>query len=741
MKNRGLLTIVLLCALTVGLGCLSFFGIGPNHILGVGNINLGLDLRGGVTILYEADIDNPTSEDMNAANNLMRRRLDERNYTEATTGREGTRQIRVNIPGVEDPERAVAEIGATALLTFTDEEGNVLLTGADVARARTQMDTGPTGGGRIVVGLEFNAEGSRLFEQATRDNLGRPILIYMDDQLVSSPVVQSIISGGSAQIDGGIGGFSREEADNLANTINQGSLPFGLTVASMNSVGAQLGADALTTSVIAGIIGIILMIIALFVVYKISGFAANIALLSYTFLMLLVVSAFQITLTLPGIAGIILSVGMAIDANVIIFERIREEIATGRTLRSAVNSGFKRAFPAVVDCNITTLMAAAALFWQGTGPIQGFAITLGLGILVSMFSALVLTRILINALVSMGLRNPKWYGAPDPISEEDENQTAPFQLKVIEWRKYYLILSAVVLIAGVGSMLFNASQGRGFFNLDVEFSGGTSFQIDIGQPFNNTDLADIVYEVTGQTSPQIQSIGGEDHAMIRMHSIDADTRVALMEAISARYNLTTDAFTYADVSPTVSADMQRAAVWAVLIACLLMLVYITYRFKDIRMGASTVMTLLHDAFMTIAVFAILRIPLSYAFIAVLLTIMGYSINATIVIFDRLRENRNLVRVDNATLVNTSVSQTLRRSVLTSATTLLMVLSLFIVGVPAIRDFALPIMIGLFFGTYSSVFLSGSFWYMLSGGDNAPDPTPITSKISKKNKKGKFAASN
>ena len=720
MKNRGILTIVLLCALPAALGLISIFGIGPGQILGVGNISLGLDLRGGVTILYEADTPNPSAEDMNAANNLLRRRLDERGYTEATTGREGLRQIRVNIPGVEDPERAVAEIGRTALLTFVDNEGNVLLTGSHVARARTQVDGGQTGAGQIVVGLDFTSEGARLFEQATRDNLGQPIHIFMDDQLISSPTVQSVIMGGSGQITGGgMGGFSREEADDLSSTINSGALPFGLTVISMNSVGAQLGADALDTSIIAGIIGVILMMVSLLIVYKISGLAASIALLTYSFLMLVVISGFGITLTLPGMAGIILSIGMALDANVIIFERIREEIATGRTLRSALNAGFKRAFPAVLDCNITTLMAAGALFWQGTGPIQGFAITLGLGIVVSMFSALVLTRLFITSLVVIGLRNPKWFGAPAPEVEKKAADRLPgFQLKVIEWRKRYLVFSAVILLAGLGSMLFNFSQGRGLFNLDVEFSGGTSFQIDMGQPFENADIAAIVYEVTGQPSPQVQSIGGENQAMIRMHSIDGDTRTVLIEVLSARYNLAHEAFTYADVSPTVSADMQRAAVWAVAIACLLMLIYITYRFKDVRMGASTVMTLLHDAFMTIAVFAILRISLNYAFIAVLLTIMGYSINATIVIFDRLRENRALLRVNNAELVNISVTQSLRRSVLTSATTLLIVLALYIVGVPSIRDFALPIMIGLLFGTYSSVFLSGSFWYMLSGEKGA-----------------------
>ncbi|MCL2398856.1 MAG: protein translocase subunit SecD [Defluviitaleaceae bacterium] len=728
MKSKGTLTFALLCAVALGLGILSYFGIGAQQHLGIGNISLGLDLRGGVTILYEADIPNPSAEDMNDANNLLRRRLDERNYTEATTGREGQRQIRVNIPGVEDPERAVAEIGRTALLTFRNEAGEILLTGAEVARARTQVDAGQTGAGRIVVGLDFTAEGARNFEQATRENLGRPILIYMDDHMISAPTVQSVITGGSAQIDGGMMGFTREEADDLSNTINAGALPFGLTVVSMNSIGAQLGADALETSIIAGIIGLVLMIVSLLIVYKISGLAASIALITYAFLMLIVISGFGITLTLPGMAGIILSIGMALDANVIIFERIREEIATGRTLRSALKVGFKRAFPAVLDCNITTLMAAGALFWQGTGPIQGFAITLGLGIIISMFSALVLTRILIESLVGMGLKNPKWFGAPVP--SEEENQKPAFQLKVIEWRKRYLIISGVILLAGVGSMLFNFSQGRGLFNLDVEFSGGTSFQIDMGQPFVNADIAAIVYQITGQPSPQVQSIGGDNQAMIRMHSIDGETRTALMDAIIARWpHLTSEAFTYADVSPTVSADMQRAAVWAVIVACVLMLIYITYRFKDVRMGASTVMTLLHDALMTIAVFAILRIPLNYAFIAVLLTIMGYSINATIVIFDRLRENKGRMRVDSATLVNISVSQTLRRSILTSATTLLMVISLFILGVPTIRDFALPIMIGLLFGTYSSVFLSGSFWYMLGKSSNEVADKKITKKAS------------
>ena len=731
MKNKGGLTLGLLCLVMVGLMALSLIGLGNGQLLGVGNIRLGLDLRGGVTILYEADVPSPSAEDMNAANSLLRRRLDARGYTEATTGREGARQIRVNIPGVGDPEQAVREIGATARLTFRDEAGNILLTGAEVSRATTGIDGGPAGGGRLVVNLEFNSLGAQQFADATRANIGRTIRIYMDEELVSNPVVNETILGGQAQISGGPGGFTRQEADALASAIQQGSLPFGLTVVSMNNIGAQLGADALESSIIAGIIGIVLVIISMFAVYKVSGLAINIALMIYASLLLIIISAFQITLTLPGIAGIILSVGMAVDANVIIFERIREEIATGRTLRSAINAGFKRALATVLDCNITTLIAAGTLFWQGTGPIQGFALTLGLGIIISMFSALVLTRWLLVSLMKVGLRNPKWYGIMPAEEGSPDNPTGIITpkklLPVVQFRRRYVMVSGLVLLLGLGSMVFHATQGNGLFNLDVEFAGGTSFQVDMGQPFNTEDVAAIVTEITGQPSPTVHNIIGEQQVMIRMHSIDAETRTALMQALSDRYNLGPEAFTYSDVSPTVSADMQRAAAWAVAVASVLMLIYITYRFRDVRMGVSTILVQLHDAGMTIAVFAILRIPLSYSFIAVLLTIIGYSINATIVIFDRVRENKARLRVDNAELVNISVTQTLRRSVIAAASTLAAVVAMFILGVPSIRDFTLPIIIGLIVGTYSSVFLAGSLWYTLSGGEKANADAPLKKK--------------
>jgi SecD/SecF fusion protein len=409
-----------------------------------------------------------------------------------------------------------------------------------------------------------------------------------------------------------------------------------------------------------------------------------------------------------------------VDANVVIFERIREEILTGRTLRSALNAGFKRAFPAIVDCNITTLIAAGVLFWQGTGPIQGFAITLAIGIVVSMFSALVLTKWMLISLVDMGLKNPKHYGVGHvPVkTEENEALHTARVWNIVKWRRYYMAGSVAVMAVAVGLSLFHHFRGDGLFNMDVEFSGGTSFQITMGQPFENDALRAIVTEVTGQTSPQVNraedTITGEISAMLKMHSLDTETRNRLINRIAAEYGLSVETdFSYADVDPTVSADMQRSAIIAVGLASILMMVYITLRFKDLRMGASTVLTLLHDALLTVAVYAILRIPLSYAFIAVLLTIMGY----TIVIFDRIRENKAKTRAgqnfDLRQGVDISITQNLRRAVLTSGTTLLAVLCLYGFGVSAIKDFTLPIIIGLFFGTYSSVFLSGPLWYMMN----------------------------
>ncbi|MDR1913780.1 MAG: protein translocase subunit SecF [Clostridiales bacterium] len=287
-------------------------------------------------------------------------------------------------------------------------------------------------------------------------------------------------------------------------------------------------------------------------------------------------------------------------------------------------------------------------------------------------------------------------------------------IKIVENRRTFIIVSIAAILIGVIVMIVNQVSGRGAFNYDVEFSGGTSFTIDIGQEFSNDDIITIVREATGQEAPQVQRVTGATQVMLRMRSIDKETRESLIQTISEKYSLTNDAFTYSDISATVSEDMQRSAVLAVVVSCAAMLVYVSIRFRDIRMGSAAILALLHDALVMIAFYAILRIPLNYSFIAAVLTILGYSINSTIVIFDRIRENRGIMRrVDFAELVNTSVNQTMRRSIFTSCTVFLVVLVLYILGVSSIKEFSLPIMIGVIAGAYSSIFLSGSFWYMFN----------------------------
>jgi len=718
MKGKSSLKLTAILLVMAGLIAVVVFGIGSQQHLGLVNIRQGLDLQGGVSILYEADIPSPSSEDMAAANDLLRNRLDSRGYTEATTAQEGARQIRVDIPGVENAEEAVAQIGATAMLAFTDEIGNVLLTGAHVSRASAAVQQTGHGVPEVVVNLEFNSEGTRLFADATRNNLGRPIMIWMDDEMISSPIVNSVISDGTAVITGN---FTSETANLLATQIRQGSLPFGLTVESMNLVGARLGADALRTSVIAGIVGIILLLLFLLFFYRTLGIAADLALILDGTLFLLIISGLGITMSLPGIAGLILSIGMATDANIVIFERIREEVASGKTLRAAMRTGYRRALPAILDSNITTLIAGIVLFWMGTGPIMGFAQMLIIGIILSMFTSLVVGRIVVGCLVDMGVIKPSHIlnqKQKDALEAANGREVEPdvTEYPIVQNRKKYFVISAAIVAIGIAFAVIHHVNGNGFFDLDVEFSGGTSFTIDIGQPFQNSEIEDIVRNVTGESAPQVQAILGTDEVLIRTTQVDPAIRVALVDAFTERFSLTIDAFTYSDVSPAVSAAMRRSALLAIVLASVGMLVYISLRFRDVRKGASAVFAQLHDAVIVLCVYMIFRVPLNYAFIAVMLTTIGYSINATIIIFDRIRENRvRMPKVGDESLINVSVTQTLRRTLFSTLSSFMVVLVLWIIGVPAIREFTLPIMVGLLFGAYSSVFLSGSAWYMLKRG--------------------------
>lgn len=417
MKAKNALILIALFVIAVGLMALSYFGIGQNKKLSYHDIKRGLDLSGGVYIAYDAyksetgedetvtkNEYTPTAEEMDSALAIIRRRLDNKGWTEAEVSKEGTRRIRVEIPGVADAETAINELGQTAQLSFCDETGNVLVEGKNVSDASAVVDSQT---GQYVISLRFNDEGSNQFFEATQNNVGKRIVIVMDDTVLSAPTVNQAISGGNAQITGQ---FTMEEAQNLASLIKSGSLPFALDIVSSNTVGATLGANSLKTSAVGGMVGVALVVIFMLIFYRVSGFAADWALAIYFGVEMFILSFFDITLTLPGVAGVILTVGMAVDANVIIFERIKEELNSGRTIKVAINNGFSRAFPAIFDSNLTTVIAGIVLYWLGTGPIKGFAETLIIGIVISMFTAIVITRLLLNGLVGIGLKNPKFYG-------------------------------------------------------------------------------------------------------------------------------------------------------------------------------------------------------------------------------------------------------------------------------------------------------------------------------------------
>ena len=387
-------------------------------------IKLGLDLQGGVNIVYEPQLDEGMSEEeiassMEAAQALIQTRLDANGYTEAEVSIEGGKRLRVDIPGVEDPQKAINEIGAAGMLYFYDQfvlmegqEVNTILTGKNIKEARPAQNPET---GEYVVSIQLDDEGTKIFDEYTAAHQGENIFIYLDDTLLSYPTLSAHITDGSGQISGN---FTLESAKALANNINAGALPFTLKAISATGVGAKLGADALSTSLLAGVIGFIIILIYMLVMYRLCGVAANIALVFYVGLEILVLTAMNATLTLPGIAGILLSIGMAVDANVIIFSRIKEELQSGKSVRLSVDSGFNKAFSSIIDGNITTLIAATVLYFFGTGLIRSFATTLIVGIVISMFTALVITKMVLKAFVGMNIKKPTLFATIKKTGKE-----------------------------------------------------------------------------------------------------------------------------------------------------------------------------------------------------------------------------------------------------------------------------------------------------------------------------------
>ena len=695
-KRKGIigLLITLIC-----IGVFGYFGYDT-----MDDIKLGLDLAGGVSITYQAVEENPSSEEMSDTIYKLQQRV--QNYsTEAEVYQEGSNRINIDIPGVSDANAILEELGKPGSLIFVDESGNTILTGDQVASAKAAIQE-KNGQKSYVVSLTFTEEGAKTFADATAKNIGKRIGIIYDGSLVSYPTVNSAITGGECYIDGM---QDYDEAENLAATIRIGSLSLELEELRSNVVGAKLGQEAIATSLKAGAIGFGIVAVFMIAVYLVPGLASVLALCLYVALELVLLSAFEVTLTLPGIAGIILSIGMAVDANVIIFTRIKEEIGVGKTVKSAIKTGFSKALSAIVDGNVTTLIAAVVLFWRGSGTVKGFASTLALGIVLSMFTALFVTKAILNALYNLGLDDPKFYG----VSKEKK------AINFLGKKNLCFIISCVVIVAGWVMMGVHGAGGDGVLNYSMEFKGGTSTNVTFNEDMSLEDISSkvvpVVTKVTGDAEVQTQKVTGTNEVIIKTKTLSVEQRQALNDALVENFGVEEDKITAESISGAVSNEMKRDAIAAVIIATICMLIYIWFRFKDIRFATSAVLALLHDVLVVLTFYAAARWSVGSTFIACMLTIVGYSINATIVIFDRVRENLKVKtnKQSLADLVNLSITQTFTRSINTSLTTVVMVIVLFIMGVSSVREFALPLIVGIVCGTYSSVCITGALWYVMT----------------------------
>lgn len=589
------------------------------------------------------------------------------------------------------------------------KDGSVVITGDDIKAAQAEFIVGDKQATTPVVSFVLTESGTKKFAEATKlaASKGWTLGIYYDGEFISVPTVEEPITGGS----GVINGFATiDEAKNLASNIRIGALPVELEEISSQVVGATLGQDAIKTSLIGAAIGFVLLFIFMIVVYKVPGVAANIALIVYTCLELLILNFYNLTLTLPGIAGIVLSIGMAVDANVIIYSRIREEIAAGMSVRNAIKNGYQKALSAIVDGNVTTLIAAIVLGILGTGPVRGFAITLGIGIVLSMITSLLVSRWVMLLMYHLGCKDVKFYGK----AKEMKN------INFLGKRKLLISISGLIIATGLVFMVVNGAQGKGVFNFDLEFSGGTSTSITFNEDYSleeiEKEIIPVIKEATGVKTVQQQKVKGTNTVIFKTQLLDLDKRKALNEALEKEFKIDTsdkDVLTSENISATVSSEMRRDAIIAVAVATVLMLIYIWIRFRDVKFATSAVIALMHDILIVIAFYAISRTNVGNTFIACMLTILGYSINATIVIFDRIRENMQSMQKEKLVdVVNKSITDTLSRSINTTLTTFVMVFVLFIVGVPSIKEFAAPIMVGVIAGGYSSVCISGALWFIM-----------------------------
>lgn len=739
VKQKGILSLVLTVLVIAATAFVAICGIGSKKWGSMSDVKLGLDLAGGVSITYEAVKENPTKQEMDDTFYKMQLRAQDFN-SEAAVYMEGDTRINVDIPDVTDANEVLEKLGDAGKIYFiygqsaegeanivadTESEsgwalarplediiadGDVVIDGACIAGAQADIAQNNLGANSYQVRLMLNDSGKSKFSEATAyaysyynsSSIRNIIAIVYDGAVYSAPMVSAHISDGNAVINGQ---KDYNESNQLASIIRNGALPLELQEIRSTVVGAKLGTEAINTSLMAGVVGFILVLLFMVIVYRIPGVAASLALCLYVTVMIICLNLFNVTLTLYGIAGIILSIGMAVDANVIVFTRISEELGTGKTVRSAIKKGFEKALSAIVDGNVTTLIAAAVLYFLGSGTIKGFAQTLAIGIILSMGTALFVTKFILNALYSIGLDNEKFYGV---------KKAGKIFAFTKHRMKYVIVFGGVVAILVV-SMLIGKGKTGNVLNYGLDFMGGTSTEIAFeGNAPGNKELEQLVLDTLGKPGEVVQ-IQGEEAAIIKTEVLSLSEKAELEAALHEKYGVSDADITSTSISGTVSGEMKSDAVVAVVVATICMMLYIWIRFKNLGFAASSVLALCHDVLFVLMIYAVSRISVGNAFIACMLTLVGYSINATIVVFDRIRENmkEKLKKDSLEDVVNASISQTVSRSINTSLTTFIMVLVLSVFGVSSIREFSVPLMAGIVCGAYSSVFLAGTLWYVIN----------------------------
>lgn len=715
-KVRKILSVIIMLIVALG-WYVTIFGIGSIKPL-KDQMKFGLDINGGVYVVMEADTDLKGAQlkkTMEQTRTVLNNRVNAMGLSEATVSLEGDKRIRVEMPGVKNAQQAIDQIGKTAQLRFLLANGEEVMTGTDVKDAGISTDQ-EHGGYKI--NLEFTKKGAEKFSKATGkaasgvvksanpEIANNAIIIKLDDKIVTAPSCSSQITTPACDITSA-NGYGKEEASTTAALIRGGALPVSLHEITSSVQTATIGANALDKSVLAGAIGLGLVMLLMIGMYNMLGLLADIALALYVLIELWVMVAMGSVLTLPGIAGIILSIGMAVDANVIIFARIKEEIAAGKSIRVAVAQGYKNAVVTVLDAQITTLIAAIVLYEIGSTSVKGFAITLMLGILVSIFTALVISQILIGLLAdSKRFSKNKYFGVN---ADGTPKGFIKRKFKFLSKRKIYYSISASIIIIGI---LFAGFKG---FNYGIDFTGGTMMEVDMGTKVHATEIEKSLKKY--DLKPSIVFSGSKKQIAIikTTKALNADERGKVMDTLKSKFHIKDkDLLSSEQFGPTVGRELKTNALKSVLIAALGMLIYIIFRFKSWKYGVSSIAGILHDVLIVLAFYAIFGITINNPFIAGILTVVGYSINDTIVIFDRIRENRKLHRgLPLEENIDNSINQTLNRSIMTSLTTIICMVPMLVMVNDTIREFVLPLMVGVLVGTYSSIFLCSPLLYEFS----------------------------